>query len=32
MQADFGRASGYIPIGCSGRHLEVEKQWTVGAR
>ena len=21
-----------IPIGCSGRHLELEKQWRVGAR
>ena len=21
----------YIPIGCSGRHLEIEKQWRVGA-
>ena len=32
VQADFGGASGYIPIGCSGRHREVEKQWRVGAR
>ena len=30
MQADFGGASGYISIGCSGRHLELEKQWRVG--
>ena len=22
----------YISIGCSGRHLELEKQWRVGAR
>ena len=22
----------YISIGCSGRHLEIEKQWRVGAR
>ena len=21
-----------IPIGCSGRHLELEKQWRIGAR
>ena len=21
-----------IPISCSGRHLELEKQWRVGAR
>ena len=28
MQADFGG----ISIGCSGRHLEIEKQWRVGAR
>ena len=21
-----------IPFGCSGRHLELEKQWRVGAR
>ena len=29
-QISAGRVD--IPIGCSGRHLELEKEWRVGAR